>query len=516
MNRKYFFYVGFGFLFCVLLITRLWRIAMVPFGLHLDEAGMAYDAWCLSQYGVDRYLNSWPLYLTNYGGGQSILYAYICAGLFRLFGYHYLLIRLPAIVFSAVTFLFGIKLMGKIFPGEHMPSIVVGILLIICPALILQGRIGIDCYLMLGVSTVFLYLFFCAVESGLFRYYFGAGLVGGLLLYTYALTYFVLPLFLGFSLFYVIRVKKFSIHGWIIMAMPLALLASPLIMIQIINMFDLPEMKLGCFTLTKMNMYRISEFSGFHFEWFVTLIRVIFVGNELAYTAAPGFFNFYILTIPLFLIGICDLWVSAWRSIRKREHNGQIYILIWFFIIFFLFCHLKPIGYRVTGIYYSVIAIAACGFRILFRFFCKRIAQKAALAMTVVLAVGYMGGFARFGYYYFMGEYTVSTAPLTHFDILVTEGIEYLEAHPEYQNQGTYMAEPVTFYMLSTLASPYEIQYDIHTLDSDYYICGSLPEIQDGYNYIVRVIYDEYANELRNRGYKEVKFTGYSLFYQDQ
>lgn len=25
---------------------------MIPFGLHYDEAGMAYDAWCL--HGVDR------------------------------------------------------------------------------------------------------------------------------------------------------------------------------------------------------------------------------------------------------------------------------------------------------------------------------------------------------------------------------------------------------------------------------------------------------------------------------
>lgn len=514
--RKYLYHIGLGFLFCVLLVTRIWRINMVPFGLHLDEAGMAYDAWCLSQYGVDRYLNTWPLYLTNYGGGQSILYAYICAGLFRLFGCHFLLIRLPVIVFSALTFLFGIKLVKKIFPGELMPAIAAASLLTICPALILQGRLGIDCYLMLGVSTIFLYLFFCAVESGFLRYYIGAGIVGGLLLYTYALTYFALPLFLCFILLYVIRVKKFSFRGWVVMAIPLAFLAFPLIMIQIINMFDLPEMKMGCFTLTKLNVYRVSEFSRFSFSKFISMLQVLFMGNELAYTAAPGFSNFYILTIPLFVIGICSLCVSAWHSIRKREHDGQIYIFVWFLVLFLLFCHLKPIGYRITGIYYSVIAIAVCGLRMLFRILCKWSGRKAALTMTVVFSVGYLLSFARFGHYYYMGEYTVSTAPLEHFDILVTEGIEYLEAHPEYQNQGTYMAEPVAFYMLSTLASPYEIRYDIHTLDSNYYICGSLPEIQDEYNYIVRDIYGEYANELRGRGYTEVKFIGYSLFYQDR
>ena len=49
-------------MFCALLVTWFWRIAMVLFGLYLKKAGMAYDAWCLSQYGVDRYLNSWSDY----------------------------------------------------------------------------------------------------------------------------------------------------------------------------------------------------------------------------------------------------------------------------------------------------------------------------------------------------------------------------------------------------------------------------------------------------------------------
>lgn len=516
MRSKRLYHIGLGLVFCVLLVTRLWRIDVIPFGLHYDEAGMAYDAWCLSQYGVDRYLNSWPLYLTNYGGGQSILYAYLCAALFRIFGYHFFLVRLPAIVFSALTFLFGTKIVEKMYPGKYIPVLATGTLLAICPALILQGRLGIDCYLMLGASTVFLYLFLCAVETGKLGYYIGAGLTGGLLLYTYALTYFVLPLFLAVSLLYVIRVRKFSLRGWLVMAVPVALLAFPLIWIQIINIFDLPEMKLGCFTLTKMNVYRVSEFSGFDFSKFLSMLQMIFMGNELAYTAAPGYPNFYILTIPLFCIGLCSLFIRAWRSIRKREHDGGMYVLVWFLIVFLLFCNLKPIGYRISGIYFAVIAIAACGLQGVLQFLGKKIKRKAdpAVVLTVLTAV-YLIGFARFGVYYYLGTYTAETTPLAHFDILVTDGIEYLEDHPEYQNQGTYMAEPVVYYLLSTLTSPYDVRYDIHTLDSDYYICGSLPEIQDGYNYIVRNIFAEYAAELRARGYTEVAFTGYSLFYQE-
>lgn len=52
------YYIAAGTLLLFCLISRLWRLDTLPFGLHLDEAGMAYDAWCLSQYGVDRYQTS--------------------------------------------------------------------------------------------------------------------------------------------------------------------------------------------------------------------------------------------------------------------------------------------------------------------------------------------------------------------------------------------------------------------------------------------------------------------------
>ena len=51
-----------GFLF-----TRLFLLNEVLYGLHVDEAGMAYDAFSLANWGVDRYLNSYPVYLINYG-----------------------------------------------------------------------------------------------------------------------------------------------------------------------------------------------------------------------------------------------------------------------------------------------------------------------------------------------------------------------------------------------------------------------------------------------------------------
>ena len=60
----------------ILFFTVILRFGEIPAYIGVDEAGMAYDAFCLAEYGTDRYENSYPLYLTNFGQGQSSLCAY--------------------------------------------------------------------------------------------------------------------------------------------------------------------------------------------------------------------------------------------------------------------------------------------------------------------------------------------------------------------------------------------------------------------------------------------------------
>lgn len=126
-NRKNLarFLIFFG-LIILFLFTRLWKLTSLPYGLHIDEAGMAYSAWSLAEYGVDRYLNSWPVYVPNFVGGQSAMYVYLCAGLFKIFGYHLCLIRVPAVLFSFLNFIFGMLIVRKVFPQNDKPPFIVG------------------------------------------------------------------------------------------------------------------------------------------------------------------------------------------------------------------------------------------------------------------------------------------------------------------------------------------------------------------------------------------------------
>lgn len=68
------------------ILVRLMGIGEVPKGIHIDEAGMAYDAYSISEYGTDRYGNQFPLYLENFGQGQSVMCMYLISPFIKLFG----------------------------------------------------------------------------------------------------------------------------------------------------------------------------------------------------------------------------------------------------------------------------------------------------------------------------------------------------------------------------------------------------------------------------------------------
>ena len=73
--NKYYKWI-FALIIIVTAFSKFYKFGEIPEYVGVDEAAAAYDSYCLANYGVDRYLLKHPLYLINYGGGQSALYAY--------------------------------------------------------------------------------------------------------------------------------------------------------------------------------------------------------------------------------------------------------------------------------------------------------------------------------------------------------------------------------------------------------------------------------------------------------
>ena len=104
-----------GLIWLVGIGLRLYRLTEIPAGMHVDEAGMAYDAWCLGNFGTDRFLNKWPVYLINYGSGQSAMYAYLTMVFLKFGGVNLWMIRMPAFLFGCLVMIFGTLIAWRCF-----------------------------------------------------------------------------------------------------------------------------------------------------------------------------------------------------------------------------------------------------------------------------------------------------------------------------------------------------------------------------------------------------------------
>ncbi|MCD7835211.1 MAG: glycosyltransferase family 39 protein [Lachnospiraceae bacterium] len=500
-----FLLIGIGFL-----ITRLFRLDCLPLGLHVDEAGMAYDAWSLANYGVDRWLKSWPVYLDNYGAGQSSLYAFICAVLFKCFGYNIWLVRLPVVVFSALTLIFGVKLSRRIFSDDIFSAVLTAGLITFCPYMVMQSRFGLDCNLMLGASTVFLYFFVTALETGRTWRYVVGGIAGGIMLYTYALSYIILPLFLLLSLLYLLVVKGLSFKKWVCMACPMAVLALPLILVQIVNLFDLEEFTIGFFTITNIKYYRASSIGRFNLSYFITALKSVFIGDNYLYESIPGICNLYALTIPLFLAGIADAFAGLVKSLKKKEISFIAFPLFWFLAVLFFEAHIKPCTYTMNSIFCAVILLSVGGVYAIKKH-AGRVYPLIAAAICLIYAVCAL----RFtGFYFF--KYTDATFKLAYFGCTFAEAVDVIENNDVLKNKRTFVSEVGIYYALSSKISPYD--FDLagdECIEWNNYWFGSLQEISDDCNYIVCGRFEEYCDELRSAGFIEEKYDNYSLFYKE-
>ena len=148
-------------IFVVILITAIfsrgYKLNSLPVGIHVDEAGMAYDAYCLATNGTDRWLNHFPVYLENFGGGQSALYAYLAAVFVKVFGLNMISIRMPAFLLSIAAIIL-IYFTTKKECGVKSAQLV-AFLITIMPWHIMASRWGLDCNLlapMIIISTCLL------------------------------------------------------------------------------------------------------------------------------------------------------------------------------------------------------------------------------------------------------------------------------------------------------------------------------------------------------------------------
>ncbi|MCR5671967.1 MAG: glycosyltransferase family 39 protein [Butyrivibrio sp.] len=512
------YYVAVAVMLFAALFLRLFRLGEVPRGLHVDEIGMAYDSWCIGHFGVDRYLNSFPVYLSNYGGGQSVLYCYLDVPFILLGGINAVAVRLPSVIFSMLTAIFGCRLV-KIISGKRASLLYLFIFLTV-PYFTQASRIGLDCNLMLGLSVMMLNLIeYCLREEnyGKIKIFILLGLLTGITMYSYALSNIILPLFYIFLFIYmIITKKKIALKSVIAFAIPAAVLALPLALVQVVNIYGLPSMHFGPITIPVILQYRLDDIvfdqvkPNLHWT-FDSLFRA----DNTDFDSFPQFGALYMFSIPVLIVGAVINAVRIIKDIPQKKFRFEGAILIYAFTVLLLGLFIQGVTtYRINSAFFGLSFLIVTSIDALISWGKK---TRVWTAAGILLSAAYLVSSIFFIKYYFT-EYEDDIYPQRLFAEDPTNAYDFLESQPsEITGRLTYVGganEAFIYYLWSREISPYE--YDHNSLgnngDGVKYSFWAPEPYDSACNYIFYLPEEEERKALLDLGFEETDFGAYKVY----
>ena len=489
--------------FCFLLavFVRFYRPSEVPYGLHIDEAGMGYDAWGLAHFRADRWLNIKPVYLVNYGGGQSALYAYLCAFCIKVFGngdINVFLMRLPGVLVNLTAYAAGIWLVARLL-GKRAAALG-SFLLAILPYFIMQCRFGLDCNLLVNALTICIAFLYLAMERQKWGYFLLAGLAWGGTYYTYALSYVANTVLLLLISAYAIWTNRKLIFKILVMWVPVVLLGLPLAAMVFINQFDLEQFNGHYFTIPKLGFFRGNEIKLQNiFSNFITVIKSVLFKDWIPYNALPWYGTLYLISIPFVIIGFILLLRHAKEVLSRREWDVSVLFLAVFLVYFLMGLLLGGDGpniNKLNGLFFSVFFFLVYGVTETYHWL-KGKKEKFAKCIGGTVIVLYVICFSCFVNYYFF-HYSEEIYPQYLFTSTFEKIYENLQKE-DVSDKTIYIDAEYIYYLLSAKITPYE--YNIWVSGTEQYknVVFHLPDaIEPDAVYIVRETNEEYIGRLQN------------------
>lgn len=516
-SSQIFWYVSLGCIIFTILFLHLYKLSEIPYGLNVDEVGSAYDAYCIANYGVDRYTKSFPLYFTNYGDGQNALYTYLTAMFFCLLGTSKTVIRMGIVLSALAGALFGYFYASEKWKGRRVPLLFL-CLYAIMPIFTMTQRFGLESHLMLSASIITLYVTMKALETGKWQFYLLAGIVMGVSLYTYALMYIVLPIYLLLWLSYGIYLRKIQLRKLPFLFLPLCLLAAPLIMIQFINIFSLPEMHIGPFTLTRLPNYRSGEI-GFQdiFRNLKQMFTNTMLYDTLSYNTIPRYGTMYYFSLPFLFAGLIKSIKEAYVSFKQRHFDCSVLILFWLIGEFTMGCLLKgwstPNTTRMIGIYIVYLYFITNGIFSVWNLLKKSWVKKAFAGILTGL---YTISFLSFTHFYFT-NYNQEAFPLNWLFYESYEEISSLLVEhqgKEWTSRATCYPFNYVYYLWSYKINPYDINLVANGHDTfrGDYINELVPNTLAACNYVIFHTDQSSIDLLSEMGYTPIETDQFVYF----
>lgn len=444
-------------------------------------------------------------------GGQSVLYGYCCAFLMKFFEPSAIIFRIPAVCSGMLTWFFGTLTIRELIGKKE--AFVGAALLAVCPCFILHSRLGLDCFLFLGASTVSLYIFMQALKASGWKrllFYTMAGVGFGINLYTYALSWLAVPIFLVLILAYLLYIKKIQWQEILCMGIPLGILALPLITMIVLNTFELPEIVTGYFTIPRLMEYRGAEISLKNMINNVpVLIQSCLFNDDYEYNSIPTYFSLYLVSVPFLVFGIQKAAVQMTKAVREKRMFFPAVVFMWFLAQTFMGLLIKePNANKLNAVFFVLLFFTVYGMKESCRLIHKKRFKKY-FVLGVFLT--YSVFFAGFVNYYFT-EYTSKTFPLPYFQAGFSDVLDDWEER--INGKDVYVDAWYIFYPLGEKMSPMEFQLIEKGTEARDNIHFGLPkELEEDSFYFV--FGDERsADRLTEAGYTMERSGMYRVFYK--
>lgn len=440
--------ICFWIIFALAFILNTYKIGQIPNGIHCDEAGMTYDAYCIANYGVDRFLNKFPVYFINYGDGQNALYTYLTAILIKIFGkYNLVIIRIPALILSMIEVCFCYLIVSEFFSKKS--SLFFMLLVTIQPWHIMKSRWGLESFILSPMQLISTYTLIKAVKSNKKRIikYFIAGTMFGLTLYTYAVSYITIPLFLLIMLIYLIKKKAINIKEIITFLIPFIIFGIPLVLVQLVQKGYISEIH-SFITIPELLKYRSSDINIKNISKNLKYLKYGIVCDYLSYNSIKDYGLFYYFGNLLIALGFFNVIFNFKKLIKKDGIQLDIIMFFLFISSFILTFLIELNANRFNGIFIPATYLEFVGLREIYYNY-----KTEFLVYLIVFALVFMS---------FLKSYFVTTANSAKvcFSNGQVETHKYLE---KYSNKKIYGEDQMlyTYKIYGNPISPYEFNKEI-------------------------------------------------------
>lgn len=217
----------------------------------------------------------------------------------------------------------------------------------------MSGRYALDCNLMLCCISCSVLVLLLYLKAGKLHTLLLSGVCFGISLYSYALSYLIIPIFLVLISLYMLYHKKITFPRILLWAVSVCITALPVILFAYTLLFHAEPIHFLGFTISPISGNRMDEisFSSLGANLWNNL-KITLTYSIYPMDSVDKFYTLYPVSIPFILLGMLCSVYDFGNSFRTRcFHSGTVYLF--YFISCSFVVALTPTDhlYRANSIY---------------------------------------------------------------------------------------------------------------------------------------------------------------------